>query len=372
VAPSRDIVVVGAGIVGCAVAYELSRRGASVEIIDDRPAGMGATQAAAGVLAPFIEAREGGPLLDLTARGLDRFDPFIQQVSADSGTSVRYHRSGTLDVALTAERMASLESIAGLLKQRGTTAHLLDRDGVRSREPRLTTDVRGGLLIPDHGWVSAADLTRALVVAARKHGAQLIEHGRARRVLRAGGDLVVETERGSLSGDAVVIAAGSWSAQIDVQGAADRPPVRPVRGQLLQLGWPGPPLERVVWSERCYVVPWADRTVFVGATVEDVGFNEHATLEGVRELIDAVCELLPDAKRAAFAPPRVGLRPATPDHLPIIGPSAALPDVMYATGHYRNGVLLAPLTAELVADAMLEGRIDPMLALTAPSRFGML
>lgn len=371
-APPSDIVVVGAGVVGCAIAYELARRGSSVEIIDDRPAGMGATQAAAGVLAPYTESREAGPLLDLTARSLDLYDTFVERLTADTGVPIRYHRAGTLDIALTDEALASLSETAALLAARGVTAHLVDGAGVRSYEPNATGAAVGGLLIPAHGHVAATDLTRALVVGARKHGAQLVERGRATRIRRHGDELIVDTERGPLSGEAVVIAAGSWSGQIDVEGAAVRLPVRPIRGQLLELGWSGAPLGRVIWSERCYVVPWSDRTVFVGATVEDVGFDERTTVAGVDGLLHAVCELLPDARRASFQATRVGLRPGTPDHLPLIGASSVIPGVVYATGHYRNGILLAPLTADLVATALLDGQVDAMAAQIAPARFGAL
>jgi glycine oxidase len=363
-------VVVGAGIVGCAVAYELARRGASVEIVDDRPLAMGATQAAAGVLAPFIEARDGGPLLELTARSLELFDGFVTRVTSDSGCTVNYQRTGTLDVAMSSESLARLAAMREVLAGRGVAAELLDAPAVCSREPNLSGDALGGLLIPTHGFIAAAELTRALAAAARRCGATLIEHGRVSRISRSSGDLIVETDRGRLTGDAVVIAAGSWAGQIEIEGARTRVPVRPVRGQLLQLEWSGPLMDRVVWSERCYLVPWQDRTVLVGATEEDAGFDERTTLAGVRDLIDAACELVPHAWTASFTAAKVGLRPATPDHLPIIGASTVLPDVMYATGHYRNGVLLAPLTAQLVADAVLEHRIDPMMELTSPQRFG--
>jgi glycine oxidase len=175
-----------------------------------------------------------------------------------------------------------------------------------------------------------------------------------------------------LTADRVVIAAGSWAGQIDIEGVGERVPVRPVRGQLLHLGWDGPPLARVLWSDRCYMVPWEDGTLLVGATVEDAGFDERATAAGVRELIDAATDLVPGVASAAFLGARVGLRPGTPDGLPIIGRSLRLPHLMYATGHYRNGILLAPLTAELVADAILDDRLDPALSMTSPSRFGGL
>lgn len=367
-----DIIVVGAGIVGCAVAHELARRGAAVEIVDDRPVGMGATQASAGVLAPYIEARDGSPLLDLTVRSLGLFDGFIERVSTDSGLSVAYRRTGTLDVAVTDAELRALQTTAAVLERRGVTARLLDAAAVRAEEPQIGDGVMGGLLIDAHGFVAAGDLTRALAAAARRCGAQLIERSRVRRIRRDDGEMTVETDRGSLTSNAVVLAAGSWSGEIAIDGVAATVPVRPVRGQLLHLGWTGTPLRRVTWSGRCYLVPWEDGTLLVGATVEEAGFDERATVSGVRDLLDAVCDVVPHAWTAGFRGARVGLRPATADNLPVIGGSAVMPNLMYATGHYRNGVLLAPLTAQLVADAMLDNRIDPMLAAVSPARFGDL
>ena len=367
-----DIVVVGAGIVGCSVAYELARRGVSVQVVDERPAGMGATQASAGVLAPYIEAHENSPFLDLAVRSLGLFDDLIEHVAADSGVAVSYRRTGTLNVAASDDALRTLRSTAALLTKRGVANELMDAQTARGEEPHLAGDVLGGLLVPIHGFVIASELTRALAAAARRYGAQLLEGGRVRRIARADGDLIVETERGTLTGNGVVLAAGSWSAQIEIEGVTVRPPVRPVRGQLLHIGWNGPALRRVTWSERCYLVPWDDGTMLVGATVEEAGFDERATVAGVRDLLDAACELTPHAWTATFLTARVGLRPATSDDLPIIGPSTVLPNLMYATGHYRNGVLLAPLSAQLVADAMLDNRIDPALAALSPSRFGRL
>jgi glycine oxidase len=369
VAVSRDIVVVGAGIVGCAVAYELARRGASVDVVDMRGAGMGATQASAGILGPYIEGREGSVLLDLAVRSLNLFDDFVASVSGDSGIAIPYERTGTLEVATDGNGMRALSATAEVLSRIGVAAELLDAAGVRAQEPYLA-DVMGGLLIPSHGFVSAPELMRALAAAVRHHGAHMIEHGAVRRIARDGGDIVVETDRGRLIGNAVVLAAGSWSGSIDIDGVAERVPVRPVRGQLLYLRWTGPTFRRVIWSARCYLVPWADGTLLVGATAENAGFDERPTAAGVRDLLDAACELAPRGGTAEFLEARVGLRPASSDELPIIGWSRVMPNLMYATGHYRNGVLLAPLTAKLVADAMLDNRADAMLAATNPQRFG--
>ncbi len=367
-----DIVVIGAGIIGCATAFELARRGASVQVVDDRPAGMGATQASAGVLAPYIEAREDGPLLELTVRSLDLYDKFVARVSSASGVPVTYRRTGTLDIATEAETLVRFEHHAAALVRKGVAAEVVDAAGARSEEPQLAEGVLGGLLISTQGYVVAGELTRALAAAARRHGAQLIEHGRVRRITEKHGELVVETERGPLSGNGVVLAAGSWSGQIEIAGVSANLPVRPVRGQLLHLAWSGPLLRRVVWSERCYLVPWEDGTLLVGATVEEAGFDERATTAGVHDLIDAACDIVPRAWTAGLLAAKAGLRPATTDDLPIIGASSVVPNLMYATGHFRNGVLLAPLTAQLVADAMLENKTDRLMALTSPQRFGAL
>ena len=369
-ARSPDIVVVGAGIVGCAVAHELARRGASVQVVDERAPGMGATQASAGILAPYIEAGTEGPLLDLTVRSLNLFDSFIARVTADSGVRVPYRRTGTLQVAMDVEAMNDLRNTAARLEAQGVVLGVLDAQTARAEEPSLSDEVAGALVVPVHGFTAADELTRAAATAARRHGAQVLEGSAVRRITRTDGELTVQTDRGPLTGTAVVIAAGSWSGQIAIEGVPAPIPIRPVRGQSLRLKWRGPALRRVTWGSRCYLVPWDDGTLLVGATVEDAGFEERTTVAGVRDLLEAACELVPQSWTAGFLGARVGLRPTSPDELPIIGPSRAAPNLMYATGHHRNGILLAPLTAQLVADAMLDNRIDPVLAAVSPQRFG--
>src|SRR5439155_2957935 len=193
---------------------------------------MGATQASAGVLAPYIEGREGNPLLPLAVRSLDLFDDFVTRVSTASGVDVPYRRTGTIDIATNDSEMRSLQTTADVLARRGVRATIIDRAAAYGEEPQLADGVVGALVIDTHGFVVAGELTRALSIAARRHGAQLIEQSRVRRIVRAHTEIIVETDRGSLSGSAVVLAAGSWSGTIDVEGLASRVPVRPVRGQL--------------------------------------------------------------------------------------------------------------------------------------------
>src|SRR5438552_12295447 len=222
-----EVIVIGAGVIGCSVAYELARRGASVEVVDERAIGMGATHASAGILAPYVESREGSSLLDLTTRSLDLFDDFIARVSSDSGLAVSYRRTGTLHVATDEAQMRELALTAEAVTRRGVAVELVNGHGARLNEPHLMSGVVGGLIIGLHGFVAAFELTRAVAAAARRHGAQLVQPSRVRRIGCVEGEMTVETDRGSLQGNAVVLAAGSWSGSVEIEGFKARVPVRP-------------------------------------------------------------------------------------------------------------------------------------------------
>ena len=363
-----DITVVGAGIIGCAVAYEFGRRGARVQVLDCRGVGCRATQASAGVLAPFIEADRPGPLRALGVGSLELYDEFVADVVADSGDEVPYERSGTLEVATDEGSLNRLKRAWQGLADAGVDCRMLGRAEVCEAEPHLGSGVRGALLVPSQGFVGPVALTAALCRAGVRHGVSFLSPRTVRRLSAGDAGIEIETSEGTTTSDTVVLAAGSWAGRLEVDGEAPLP-VRPVRGQLLRLIWSGAPLVRVVWSPRCYVVPWRDGSVLVGATVEQVGFDERATVSGVTTLLDAVRDLLPATRDAGFDQVRVGLRPGTPDDLPALGWSRTVPNLVHATGHYRSGILLAPITARLVADLVLDGREDPLLEAVAPGRF---
>ena len=360
-----DVIVVGGGIIGCAIARELAARGARVRLFEARTVAGGATHASAGILAPYIEGHDRGPLFELTLRSLAMYDDFVARVADGAAIDIDYRRCGSLEIATddaTADgfRRAS-EADPGALQW-------LTVGDARRLEPSLPDSIRGALLASSHGYVAVTSLTEALVWDAMRHGAELETGRHVRAIERRGDDLTVTADDGAAwTAGYVVIASGSWSGQLQYGDQAARA-VRPIRGQLLRLAWRGQPLSHVIWGKDCYVVPWRDGTVLVGATVEDVGFDERTTAAGVRDLLDAVCELLPEAWGATFIDARAGLRPATPDRLPIIGPSSRVSGLIFATGHFRNGVLLAPLTSVIVSDLILENRRDPALALTAPDR----
>jgi glycine oxidase len=251
----------------------------------------------------------------------------------------------------------------------GVECELLDAGGVRDAEPLLSPEVSSGLLVNTHGFVLVSDLSGALSAVAIKLGARVLVPSRVQGIAGRKDGVDIQLDNDRLTARQVVLAAGSWSGQIAIDGVPPLP-VRPVRGQLLQLAWDGPALNHIIWGPRCYMVPAAPHTILVGATSEEVGFDERTTVAGVRDLLDAACGLAPALRQAAFTGARVGLRPATPDGMPIIGRSAKIPGLVYATGHYRNGILLAPLTARAVADLVLDNREDPLLACASPQRLG--
>jgi len=363
VSERADVIVVGGGIIGCAIARELARRGARVRLIAREIAG-GASHASAGMLAPYIEAHERGLLFDLTVRSLALYDDFVASAAADSSTLIDYRRCGSLEVA---DDDAAADLLIARARAGGEDGLAwLTRDRARQLEPGLPETISGALLSPMHGYVAVASLIEGLAWAALHTGAEIESGHPIRAIHRAENGWTLTTDDGmAWTAEWVVMAAGSWTSQISGLPGLTRS-VRPVRGQLIRLKWRNPPLGYVLWGRDCYIVPWQDGTVLVGATVEDVGFDERTTAAGVRDLLDAACELLPGAWGATFLEARAGLRPATDDGLPIIGPVASAPGLVFATGHYRNGVLLAPLTAALIADLILEGRSDPALEFTAP------
>ncbi|MBI4476078.1 MAG: glycine oxidase ThiO [Acidobacteria bacterium] len=366
---TADVIVIGAGIIGCAVADELSRKGRRVVMLDQRTVAAGATQASAGILAPYIEGHDLTPLLELAARSLTLYDAFVARAREASPAIIDYQRNGTLEIALDAAQSARLRDQEQRIRRAGIACRWLSQAETRDLEPALTEDIDGGFLVETHGSVGASDLSAALVKAATSRGARMLTFAPARRVSRPANTLRVDTDADVFAAPHVVLAAGSWSGQLPVNGIAPIP-VRPIRGQLLSLARPTHPIHRVVWGADCYLVPRAAGGILVGATVEDVGFDERATVTGVRDLLDSACELVPGLWGASFERARAGLRPATPDELPIIGLSDRMPGLIYATGHFRNGVLLAPLTAALVAKLVEGDTSDPALRLTRPQRFG--
>ncbi|MGE3276547.1 MAG: glycine oxidase ThiO [Vicinamibacterales bacterium] len=363
-----DTIIIGAGIIGCAIAERLASEGRRVRVLDPRRAGGGASQASAGVLAPLIEGHSSETLRRLGQRSLGMYDTFLDRVGG--AAAVEYRRNGTIEVALTEDDARRLGQAATVLAAEGVEAELVASSALAAWAPYVAPRATAALIVQEHGYVNVPALTAALARAAADAGA-IFDTARVTAIARGVGKVVVTTETGALAAETVVLAAGSWAGGLPIEDA-EPVPVRPVRGQLLYLCDEPGAIDRVVWGRDCYLVPWTDGTVLVGATVEDVGFDERATADGVAGLLAAATALVPRLAHAAFGGVRVGLRPGSPDELPFVGISACVPGLVYATGHYRNGILLAPLTAELVARVVAGDTTDPALHALRPSRGGRL
>jgi glycine oxidase len=362
-----DVAIVGAGVIGCAVAFELARAGARVVVLERDQPGAHASGAAAGMLAPIAEASEGSPLLELGLRSLEMFPARVAELTELSGIDPELTRCGILRVASGPE-CAGLERRARALESQG--CQWLGREELAKREPRLAPDLEGGLWSPREGCVDPQRLVRAYAGAAQRRGARFEVGAHVVGLSRARERICgVRTADGELGAGEVVVCAGAWSAPLG-RALGRRWPVEPVRGQMLALEAPQPPLASIVWSAGAYLVPRPDATLRVGATVERCGFAAHPSAAGVARLLEGARSTLPALGDSRFLSAWAGLRPETPDHLPLVGPVAALPGLWLATGHYRNGILLSALTARALADWMLEGRRTEGIEVLDPDRFG--
>lgn len=363
-----DVIVIGAGIIGCAISHALARDGAHVLLLDAARPGSGASQASAGVLCPYIEGAPHSPLQALGAESLALYSGFIARVQRDAALDVPFVRNGTLETTDSAEGTAGLAALAGQLHAQGVRCQFVQGAAVREFEPLAGPEQQAALLIEAHGAVRVRDLVEALRVASLAFGTRILHDERVARVSSSSHSLLVDTPAHTFDARRVIVTAGAWSITLPVDG---RPaaPTHPVRGQLLRLQTTGAGLKRVLWGRHCYLVPWGEE-VLAGATVEDVGFDARATVAGVLQLCASAQALVPALSDATFSDVRVGLRPGSPDGLPIIGPSQRTPGLIYATGHHRNGALLTPITADLVHRLVH----DPAAAVPpafSPARFAL-
>lgn len=354
---SPDAVIVGAGAIGLAIAWRAAQRGLRVRVLErDRPAS-GASGVAAGMLAPVGEASWGEErMLDLTLRSHQLWPRFAADLAAASKREVGYLPLGALHVALDRDELAELRRRFELIQSLGLEASWERPGGCRELEPGLAPALAGGIHARHEAGVDPRKLSRALVDAATRASAELLLDGEG-EVVKAllDGDRIhgVRTADGrEHRAPATVLAAGAWSAAEWLPAAA-RPAIRPVKGQILTLrGASGAQVcERIVVTEHVYVVPRADGRLVVGATVEEQGFDTRVTAGGVHELLREAYRVLPEIEELELVEVVAGLRPATPDNLPLVG-RGALEGLVLATGHFRNGILLAPWTADRVTDLL--------------------
>jgi glycine oxidase len=362
-----DVVVVGAGIVGLSAARALAGAGARVVVVDRGRPGAEASAAAAGWLAAQAEAEEGSPLLEAALRARERHLPLAAELLEETGTDVGLAQCGTLELAFTEDEERALRARLAWQRVRGLAVEWLGPDEVRRAEPNVNPAVRGAIFLPDDGCVDNVRLTRALAASAVARGAALVSDRPVTSLLVEGGRVAgVAAGRETLSAPTVVEAMGAWSASL--AGDPEAPPVEPVRGQILAFALTPGALRHVVCTARGYVVPRADGRLLAGSTLERAGFEKQVTMEGLRTVRDIALEIAPLLMDVPVADSWAGLRPGTPDGLPIIGPGA-LPGLIHATGLYRSGILLGPLMGEAVARLALGAAPAVDLAPFAPARF---
>lgn len=350
------MVIVGGGAIGCALARELALRGVSVAVIERGKPGAEASGAAAGLLSPQADAVAPGPFFDLGVESRGLYPDWARELSEETGSDVGYRRTGILRCALPEDR-ARL-SVFLWQREAGFALEHCDAAGIAARsDGRVASEVREALFFPDEAIVDSRRLTRALWLSAERRGARMLLGTTARRfLLRAGVCRGVETDGGAIESARVVDAAGAWAAFDDT--LPFRLPVSPVHGQIVQLETREAVLPTVIQSEEVYVVPRADGSLLLGSTFESVGFEKRVTAGAVQKLIGAAARLVPSLASARFVTAWAGLRPGTPDGLPVLGPSP-VPGLYLATGHFRNGILLAPVTARILADALTgKGSLD--------------
>jgi glycine oxidase len=399
------VIVVGGGIIGLAVAWRAQAKGLSVTLLERGEIGMGTSHVAAGMLAPVAEVEfgeAGRAALELGLRSAELWPGFAAELERVSGEQVGLLRTGTLVLARDEDEARELERQIAFRESLGLRTVRLRASEAREREPALASTIRLALEAPEDHSVDPRLVLVALRRACEAVGVRVREHAPVTRVElddagtrvtgvtlgmvgsgRASAECVGDGNGDSAGGDAdgelvsareVVIAAGAWSGGFDGLPPEARVPVRPVKGQILRLRDPAGPglLERVVRFEGGYLVPRADGRYALGATVEERGFERHATAGGVYELLRDAHQIVPGVSELQIEELCVGLRPGTPDNMPLIGRAGlrSLAGLTWATGHHRNGILLAPLTAELVAGLLAdEQQLDPILSVCAPGRF---
>jgi glycine oxidase len=370
---SPTIVVIGAGVMGLGIAWRLRRRGAAVTVFEENAAGRGASHAAAGMLATCVEAEPGEEQLVALGRLSQELWPdFAAELEQATGQAVDLRQEGTLVVALTADDQARICHHLEFQKSLGLPVEWISSAETRRREPHLAARLAGAVWSPQDHQVDNRKLVAALQAAARASGATLHEHCGVARILSVNGRVTgVRLRDGTeVAADLVVLAAGAWSRQIEGLPSAARPPVRPIKGQLIALRMdPAAPLIRhVVWAPNVYMVPRLDGRLILGATVEEKGFDSTLTAGGMLALLEAAWRALPAIEELPIDEMWVGHRPGSRDDAPILGPGL-LDGLIYATGHHRNGILLAPVTAESIARLVLDGTLDPAIAPFGAERF---
>jgi glycine oxidase len=372
-AKKPDVAIIGAGVIGLGIAWRLAAQGASVKVFDKGTSGAGASHAAAGMLAACCEAEPGEEaLVALGRESQARWGAFAAELQQASGVDVELRTEGTLVVALTADDQARLAHQLVFQQKLGLPLQWISAAETRRREPHLAGKLAGAVFSPEDTQVDNRKLAAALRIAAANAGARISEHCAVGAISSHAGrvDGIVLADGNKVAADVVVLAAGAWSRGIAGLPPELRPPVRPIKGQMLALRMDAaaPLLNHVVWAPGAYLVPRRDGRLLVGATVEEKGYDTALTAGGVLTLLEAAWRVVPAVEELPIDEMWVGHRPGSRDDAPILG-AGPIEGLIYATGHHRNGILLTPITADAIARLALDGVTDPAIRPFGIERF---
>ncbi len=361
-----DVIILGGGIIGCALAEELARHGQRVVLVERGHVGAEASSAAAGILSAQMDLAQPGPLFDLCQAARRMYPRWIEHLQRRSGMSVGYHVDGILYVAMTSREEQVMKRRATWQRRLGLRVERWSRKQVQQHEPAVDGRVRCGFHFPTEAQVDNALLMHALAIACGKAGVQIREETTVRRLLlREGHIRGVETDQGRLEAPMVVNCLGSWASIGGAFGLSV--PVEPARGQILVFHASRRLLCHTVMSEDAYAVQRRDGRILVGSTIEFVGYDKSLTLEGMHQILCGVRHMSRLLNDCTFVEAWAGFRPFTKDQLPLMGKTAI--DGLYAAaGHFRHGILLAPITAHLIAQLILRGRAPMDLSAFDPMR----
>jgi glycine oxidase len=362
-----DVAIAGGGLIGGAVALELAREGLRVGVFDRAEPGREASWASAGILSPAPENPGAIPMVPLGKASLALYPEFVATVEEISGQSVGFRPKGTIEALFSDNAVRDLSTLIALHHGLGLKAEPLRAEDARELEPALSSEVEAAALRPDEASVDNRALTQAVLQAAQSSGAEIFPGHAAKAIWREGGKCAgLKLHSGKVSAKWTIVAAGSFSSQIE--GVKAYAPVRPAKGQIVALRADAVRIERVLWSERIYLVPRNDGRMLAGATVEYVGFDKQVTAGGVEKVLAGAIELAPGLGSAQIEEFWAGLRPDSPDHLPILGPTD-VDGLLVATGHFRSGVLLTPITARLIREWITLQRVSVDWERFNPMRF---
>jgi glycine oxidase len=363
-----DVAIAGGGLIGATIAFELARAGLQVALFDRHELGEGSSWAAAGILSPAPENAGMISIVPLGRASLQLYPEFVATVEEISGQSAGYRARGTLEALFSTDAQEKLSTIIALHHGLGLKAEPVRAEDAREMEPALSPELEAAVFRPDEACVDNRALTKAVLTAAERSGVKTFTGSNVQSIAKNGrrcDGFVVDGEK--VQSRWTVIAAGCCSAEIE--GAAQYAPVRPAKGQMIALRAKDLSIERVLWSDHVYLVPRNDGKILAGATVEYVGFDKKVTLGAVQKIITAALQLAPALADAQMEETWAGLRPDSPDHLPIIGPTD-LDGLLIATGHFRSGILLAPITAQLIREWVTTQSVSQDWTRFSPMRFG--